>query len=46
MMRDQSGGTAIKYALIAAGTGVVVAATVYSLGTTTAGLYQTLANLL
>ena len=43
---DEEGGTAIKYALIAAGVGVAVAATVYSLGTTTAGLYQTIANLL
>jgi pilus assembly protein Flp/PilA len=43
--RDEHGGTAIEYALIAAGIGVAVAATVYSLGTTTAGLYQTLANM-
>jgi Flp pilus assembly pilin Flp len=44
--RDEDGGTAIKYALIAAGVGVAVAATVYSLGAPTAGLYQTIANLL
>jgi pilus assembly protein Flp/PilA len=43
---NEAGGTAIEYALIAAGIGVAVAATVYSLGTTTAGLYQTIANLL
>lgn len=43
---NEHGGTAIEYALIAAGIGVAVAATVYSLGTTTAGLYQTIANLL
>ena len=43
---NEEGGTAIEYALIAAGIGVAVAATVYSLGTTTAGLYQTIANLL
>jgi Flp pilus assembly pilin Flp len=43
---DEEGGTAVKYALIAAGVGVAVAATVYSLGATTAGLYQTIANLL
>ena len=42
---NEEGGTAIEYALIAAGIGVAVAATVYSLGTTTAGLYQTLANM-
>jgi Flp pilus assembly pilin Flp len=42
---DENGGTAIKYALIAAGIGAAVAATVFSLGTTTAGLYQGVANL-
>jgi Flp pilus assembly pilin Flp len=41
---DENGGTAIKYALIAAGIGAAVAATVFSLGTT-AGLYQSVANL-
>ena len=40
------GGTAIEYALIAAGIGAAVAATVYSLGASTAGLYQTIASLL
>jgi Flp pilus assembly pilin Flp len=43
---NQDGGTAIEYALIAAGIGAAVAATVYSLGTATAGLYQTIASLL
>jgi len=43
---DEHGGTAIKYALIAAGIGAAVAATVYSLGTTTAGLYQSIASML
>ena len=43
---DEDGGTAIEYALIAAGIGAAVAATVYSLGASTAGLYQTIANLL
>jgi Flp pilus assembly pilin Flp len=42
---DENGGTAIKYALIAAGIGATVAATVFSLGTTTASLYQSVANL-
>ena len=42
---NEEGGTAIKYALIAAGIGATVAATVYSLGTTTANLYQSVANL-
>lgn len=43
---DEHGGTAIKYAMIAAGIGAAVAATVYSLGSTTAGLYQTIASML
>jgi Flp pilus assembly pilin Flp len=43
---SDEGGTAIKYALIAAGVGVAIAATVYSLGTPTAGLYRIIANLL
>ena len=42
---DENGGTAIEYALIAAGIGAAVAATVFSLGTTTANLYQSVANL-
>jgi Flp pilus assembly pilin Flp len=42
---DEKGGTAIEYALIAAGIGVAVAATVYGLGTATAGLYQAIASL-
>jgi Flp pilus assembly pilin Flp len=33
---DEQGGTAITYALIAAGIGAAVAATVYGLGATTA----------
>jgi pilus assembly protein Flp/PilA len=43
---DQEGGTAIEYALIAAGIGAAVAATVYSLGTSTANLYQAIASML
>jgi Flp pilus assembly pilin Flp len=42
---DENGGTAIEYALVAAGIGAAVAATVFSLGATTAGLYQSVANL-
>ena len=42
---DQEGATAIEYALIASGIGAAVAATVWSLGTTTAAFYQSLANL-
>ena len=43
---DEHGGTAIEYALIAAGIGAAVAATVYSLGMSTASLYQTIASML
>ena len=40
---DENGATAIEYALIAAGIGVAIAATVTSLGSAVAGLYQSLA---
>jgi len=43
--RDERGATAIEYAMIAAGIGVAIAAAVTKLGSTTAGLYQSLANL-
>lgn len=42
---DENGGNAIRYAMIAAGIGAVVAATVFSLGNTTAGLHQSVANI-
>jgi Flp pilus assembly pilin Flp len=42
---DRSGATAIQYALIAAGIGAVVAATVYSVGTTTESLTPTFSKL-
>ena len=42
---DQHGATAIEYALIASGIGAAVAATVWSLGSTTANFYQSLANM-
>ena len=45
MATDQEGATAIEYALMASGIGAAVAATVWSLGTTTANFYQSLANL-
>ena len=45
MAEDQDGATAIEYALVASGIGAAVAATVWSLGTTTADFYQSLANL-
>lgn len=40
---EENGATAIEYALIAAGVGAAVAATVYSLGTSLNGLYQSVA---
>jgi pilus assembly protein Flp/PilA len=43
---NESGATAIEYALIAAGIGVAVAATVYSLGTATKGLFASIAALM
>ena len=45
-LTDDSGATAIEYALIAAGIGIAVAATVQSLGSTTKNLYATLAAML
>ena len=42
---DESGATAIEYAMIASGVGVAVAATVYSLGSKVNGLFTTLAGL-
>ena len=45
MTRNEDGATAIEYALVASGIGAAVAATVWSLGTTTAAFYQNLANL-
>jgi pilus assembly protein Flp/PilA len=42
--RDQNGATAIEYALIAAGVAVAVATTVYSLGSTTKGLFTSIAS--
>ena len=44
-IRDEQGATAIEYAMIAAGVGAAVAATVYSLGTATKGLYSSVAAL-
>jgi pilus assembly protein Flp/PilA len=39
-LRDESGATAIEYAMIAAGIGVAVAGTVMSLGGKVSGLFQ------
>jgi pilus assembly protein Flp/PilA len=37
--RDEHGATAIEYAMIASGIGVVIAATVVNLGSTVKGLF-------
>jgi Flp pilus assembly pilin Flp len=42
---EPDGASAIEYALIASGIGAAVAATVYSFGTSTANLYQSIANM-
>lgn len=42
---DQDGATAIEYALVASGIGAAVAATVWSLGSTTNSFYASLAAL-
>jgi pilus assembly protein Flp/PilA len=43
--RDEQGATAIEYAMVAAGIGVAIVAAVTKLGTTTAGLYTSVANI-
>ena len=43
---DESGATAIEYALLAAGIGIAVAAAVSALGTKTESLYAAIAVLL
>ena len=45
LVRDEAGATATEYALIASGMGAAVAATVYSLGSTTQGFYSHLSSL-
>jgi Flp pilus assembly pilin Flp len=42
---DEQGASAIEYAIVAAGIGVAIAAAATQLGSTTAGLYQSVANL-
>ncbi len=43
-MRDDSGATAIEYAMIASGVGVAVATAIVNLGTTVKGLYSSVAT--
>ena len=42
---DESGATAIEYAIIASGIGAFLAATVYGLGGKVKGLFTTLSNM-
>ena len=42
---DQRGATAIEYAMIAAGIGVAIAATVTSLGSAVSNLYTSIASI-
>jgi pilus assembly protein Flp/PilA len=43
-LRDDSGATAIEYAMIASGVGVAIAAAVVNLGSTVKGLYAGVAT--
>jgi pilus assembly protein Flp/PilA len=42
--RDESGATAIEYAMIASGIAVAIASTVFTLGTSVKGLYSSVAT--
>ena len=43
-LRDESGATAIEYAMIASGIAVAIATTLVSLGSTVQGLYTSVAT--
>lgn len=43
-LRDESGATAIEYALIASGIAVAIATTIVSLGSNVKGLYSSVAT--
>ena len=43
-IRDERAATAIEYAMIAAGIGVAIVATVNALGASVTGLFQTVQN--
>jgi pilus assembly protein Flp/PilA len=45
-LRDQSGATAIEYAMIASGVSIVIAGTVATLGTAVKGFYTSVADAL
>ena len=42
LVRDESGATAMEYAIIAAGIGIAILVAVNSLGTATKGKYETI----
>jgi pilus assembly protein Flp/PilA len=44
--RDERAATAIEYALIASGVSIVIAATVFALGTTVKGFYSNVSTAL
>lgn len=44
LVADQSGATAIEYALIASGIALVIITTVNSLGTTVSGMFSSVAT--
>ena len=44
--RDETGATAIEYAMIASGIGVAIATTIVSLGSTVNGLYTSVATVM
>jgi len=46
LLADESGATAIEYALVASGVGAAIAATVYQLGSGVKDFYSTLSGLL
>jgi pilus assembly protein Flp/PilA len=46
LLHDEAGATAIEYAMIASGVGVVIAATIVNLGSTVKGLYSSVATTL
>jgi pilus assembly protein Flp/PilA len=45
-LRDQSGATAIEYALIASGVSIVIAATVVAVGSSVQGMFSSVASAL
>jgi pilus assembly protein Flp/PilA len=46
LLRDESGATAIEYAIIASGVSIVIVGTVATLGTSVKGFYTSVASAL